>query len=364
MWNYLGRRYDVLVNVTNICDARCVMCNIWKNRESADSWLQPEWLASVGPLSTISFAGGEPFLHKKIVDIVRVVHERNPSAKVVFSSNGFRTDIIVQKVSEILSFHSNLQVTISLDGVGEAHDRIRGIPGAWQKVNATFDQLGAVGLRRRNFAFTITRENVAQVGAVFQHARAKGAGLSLAVAQSSRFLNVEIPRLEADVLRPHLEPVILEHLKSWRPSDWARAFFQYSLLKYLETGRRPLACDAFTHQFMISQTGEVMSCHPLLIRAGRLSEQPLEHILNDPACRKKAGELRACHACWEVCTARSPIRNHKGRVAVWIIANKLWAHLGRWDSRRSSLLFPLTRPQGISDTRALCSSAIHMGGAR
>lgn len=103
-----GRRYDVLVNVTNICDARCVMCNIWKNRESADSRLQPEWLASVRPLSTISFAGGEPFLHKKIVDIVRVVHEKNSSAKVVFSTNGFRMDVIVQKVFEILCFHRNL----------------------------------------------------------------------------------------------------------------------------------------------------------------------------------------------------------------------------------------------------------------
>lgn len=362
MQNYFGRRYDVLVNVTNICDARCVMCNIWKNRESSDSWLQPEWLASVRPLSTISFAGGEPFLHKKIVDIVRVVHEKNPSAKVVFSTNGFRTNIIVQKVSEILSFHPNLQITISLDGVGETHDRIRGIPGAWQKVNATFDQLGTIGLRRRNFAFTITRENVAQLGAVFQHTRAKGAGLSLAVAQSSRFLNVEIPRLDAEVLRPHLEPIIVEHLKSNKPSDWARAFFQYGLLKYLETGRRPLACDAFTHQFMISQTGEVMSCHPLLIPAGRLSERSLESILNSAACRKSADELRSCHACWEVCTARSPIRNHKGRVVVWIIVNKLLAHLGRWNSRRPSRLFPLTRPQRNSATPAPFSSASHMGG--
>ncbi len=341
---YFGKRFDVLVNVTNICDARCVMCNIWKNRESADSWLRPEWMESVAPLSTVSFAGGEPFLHKNIVDVVRVVHDRNPHAKIVFSTNGFRTDAIAARVQEILGFHRNLQVTISLDGVGEMHDRVRGIPGAWNKVNATFDRLGEMGLKRRNFAFTITRENIEQLPGVFAHARAKGAGLSLAIAQSSKFLNVDIPRLEADKVRPHLDPIIRRHLKSWNPADWPRAFFQYGLLKYLETGHRPIRCDAFVNQFMISQTGEVMSCHPLLVRAGRLAERPLNDILRDPATQKAAAELSNCHACWEVCTARSAIRNAKGRVILWILANKIMAHLGLWNSRRASLLFPLTHP--------------------
>lgn len=336
---YFGKRYDVLVNVTNICDARCIMCNIWKNRETADSWLKPEWMRSVAPLSTISFAGGEPFLHKNIVDIVRVVHEKNPRAKVIFSTNGFRTEAIAEKVAEILKFHRPLQVTISLDGVGEAHDRVRGIPGAWKKVNATFERLGEIGLRRRNFAFTITKENISQLPGVFQHARSKGAGLSLAIAQSSKFLNVEIPRLEVEAVRPCLEPIIIHHLKSWRPADWPRAFFQYGLLKYLETGRRPLPCDVLSNQFMISQTGEVMSCHPLLIRAGRLAERPIKDILEAEHVRQTAHDLRGCHACWEVCTARSGIRNSKWRVALWILANKLLAHSGFWNSRRTSLLF-------------------------
>ena len=338
----------MLVNVTNICDARCVMCNIWKNREAPDSWLKPEWLRSVAPLSTISFAGGEPFLHKNIVEMVRTVHERNPKAKVVFSTNGFRTEAIVEKVSEILAFHRNLQVTISLDGVGEAHDRVRGVPGAWKKVNATFDRLGEIGLKRRNFAFTITKENVGQLPGVFEHARSKGAGLSLAIAQSSKFLNVEIPMLGPEEVRPYLEPIIAWHLKSWRPADWPRAFFQYGLLKYLETGKRPIPCDVLSNQFMISQTGEVMSCHPLLIRAGRLSEHVLQEILRDKKVRDLAAELTSCHACWEVCTARSGIRNSKWRVTGWIVWNKCLAHLGLWNSRTSSCLFPLTRPPANS----------------
>ena len=338
-----SRGYDVLVNVTNICDARCVMCNIWKNQEGPKSWLSPELMRSVGPLSTVSFAGGEPFLHKQIVEIVRAVREKNPRTKVVFSSNGFRTEPILDKVREILEFHKNVQVTISLDGVGEVHDRIRGIPGAWTKVNRTFDRLGEIGLKQRNFAFTITRDNYSALPDVYAHAKSKGAGLSLAVAQSSKFLNVEIPPLEFEKVYPYLAPIVLAHLKSWNPMDWMRAFFQFGVLRYLATRQRPIECDAFEHQFMIDQAGEVLSCHPLLLRAGNLGEKELPKILSCPVAEKLKKDLRTCHACWEVCTARSAIRTNLFKVGLWAVANKVLAHLGLWDGRKGSLLFPLTR---------------------
>lgn len=345
MWFWLSRGYDVLVNVTNICDARCIMCNIWKNQDMGDSWLRPEWLNSVKPLSTVSFAGGEPFLHREIVELVRVVHKNNPRAKIVFSTNGFRTEAIVEKVREILAFHPNLQVTISLDGVGEVHDRVRGIPGAWEKVNRTFDRLGEIGLKQRNFAFTITRDNVSALPDVHAHARGKGAGLSLAVAQSSKFLNVEIPPIEYERVFPYLAPIVREHLLSPRPMDWARAFFFYGMLRYLATRKRPIECDAFDHQFMVDQTGNVLSCHPLLFKAGNLKAGRLDAILKCPLAEKWRPEIRGCHACWEVCTARSAIRTHGLRVAAWALWNKLLVHIGCWNADRPSRLFPLT--QGV-----------------
>jgi MoaA/NifB/PqqE/SkfB family radical SAM enzyme len=334
--------YDVLVNVTNICDARCVMCNIWKNQDAGQSYLPAALLQELRPVSTVSFAGGEPFLHEEIVEIVRTVHRNNPRAKVVFSSNGFRTELIVEKVRHILAFHENTQVTISLDGIGPVHDRIRGIPGAWDKVNLTFARLGAIGLKQRNFAFTITADNYSAIPDVYAHARSVGAGLSLAVAQSSRFLNVEIPPIAFDRVYPHLAPIVEEHLRSWRPFDWARAFFFYGILRYLRTGRRPIACDALDEQFMIDQTGAVFTCHPLLWPAGRLGERPLAELLGGPAADKLRPEVRACHACWEVCTARSGIRNHLGRVGLWVAWNKLLAHAGRWTGEQGTRLFPAT----------------------
>jgi MoaA/NifB/PqqE/SkfB family radical SAM enzyme len=319
------------------------MCNIWKNPETESSFLPAELLKSVHPISTVSFAGGEPFLHKGILDIVRTTHDANPEAKIVFSTNGFRTDAIIEAARQILAIHPNTQVTISLDGVGTAHDRMRGIPGAWDKVNRTFDRLGEIGFTQRNFAFTLTADNYQALPDVFAHARSKGAGISLAVAQSSKFLNVEIPTLDHDKVYPYLEPVIRTHLKSWKPFDWARAFFFYGILRYLATGRRPLPCDALDHQFMVDQTGVVFTCHPLLWEAGSLAEKPLPDILGGSKADALRPQVRACHACWEVCTTRSAIRKNLFRVGLWAAAHKVLAHLGLHNSARPSCLFPLTR---------------------
>ena len=338
------RGYDVLVNVTNICDARCVMCNIWKNRDMGKSYLTPEMLRTVKPLSTVSFAGGEPFLHKQIVDIVREVHNNNPRAKVVFSTNGFRTEQILAKVQDILAFHRNLQVTISLDGLGEVHDRIRGVPGAWEKVNRTFDRLGEIGLGRRNFG-TITSENYRSLPDVYDYARKRGAGFSPAIAQSSKYLNVEVPHIEHDKVYEVLAPIVRENLRSWSPLNWVRAFFLYGSLRYLATGKRIVECDAFEGQFMIDQTGDVLSCHPIMLKAGSLADQPLSEILKCPLADKLRADVRKCHACWEICTARSGIRKHLWKVSLWAIWNKLLAHLGLWDGRKPSWLFPVRKEQ-------------------
>jgi len=347
MLPYPRSGYDVLVNVTDVCDARCVMCNIWKNPETADSFIEPELLQSVRPVASLSFAGGEPFLHQNVVEAVRVVHDNNPKAKIIFSTNGFRTDTIVEQVERIVAFHANTQVTISLDGVGRVHDRVRGIPGAWEKVNRTYDRLGTVGLRQRNFCFTLTAENYHNLPDVYAHAKEKGAPLSIGVAQSSKYLNVDVPLLDPDKVYPVLNPIIDDYLRSWKPFNWARAFFLYGILRYLETGRRPIPCDALSAQIMIDQTGRVHSCHPILLEAGSLKEQALSGILQQPGIERLREEVKRCHACWEVCTARSGMRNQMGRVGVWALWNKGLAHLRLRQGTGSTTLFPSTRVPAV-----------------
>ena len=345
--------HDVLLNVTDLCNARCVMCNMWRNRDEGNSFLPPELLRTVRPVSSISIAGGEPFLHRRIVEIAEAIHQENPRAKMIFSTNGFSTRRIAADVERILAFHANTQVTISLDGIGEIHDQMRGIPGAWNKVNSTFDRLREIGLKQCNFAFTITKDNFRSLPDVLAHAKEKGAGLSLAVAQSSRYLNVEVPSIDHEAIFPFVNPLIEDYLRSWNPADWARAFFVYGMMRHLATGRRPLVCDALDRQYMIDQVGNVYSCHPLMLPAGSLKESSLGEILTDNRIQNLRPKIKECHACWEVCTARSSIRAHLVRVGLWAVWNKVLTHLGLRDGRKASLLFPAVRGRGVENPESL-----------
>jgi Fe-coproporphyrin III synthase len=344
MFRYPHKGLDILVNVTNICDARCIMCNIWKNHRAADSFITPELLQSVHPVSSISFAGGEPFMHRNVVEAVQFVHDNNAEAKVIFSTNGLRTDDIADKVAQILAFHKHTQVTISLDGTRTMHNRVRGRHDAWERANRTYERLGEIGLSRRNFAFTITSENYACLPEVYAHVRNLKAGLSIGVAQSSKYLNVQVPRLDLHMIAAALNPVIDDLLRGWHPLGWARAFFLHGLLRYVETGQRPIPCDALTHQIMIDQSGSVFSCHPAMWKAGELREGTLASILNAPATEELRATVRQCQDCWQVCSARSGIRSQVTTVGLWAARNKLLAHLGQRGGSQTNPLLPRTTP--------------------
>jgi MoaA/NifB/PqqE/SkfB family radical SAM enzyme len=58
-----------------------------------------------------------------------------------FNSNGFSTSKVMAYVEEILTFHERITVMISLDGYGEAHDKVRGMKNVFPHVLKTIERL-------------------------------------------------------------------------------------------------------------------------------------------------------------------------------------------------------------------------------
>jgi MoaA/NifB/PqqE/SkfB family radical SAM enzyme len=121
----------IYVEPTNRCNLRCVTC-------IRHSWDEPfgdmDWhvyLALIDGLvdfhekKTISFAGmGEPLLHEKFPEMVRLAHERG--LRTEMTSNAIR---LTPSLAERLIDAGLDQFTVSIDGVGsESHGAIR--PGA------------------------------------------------------------------------------------------------------------------------------------------------------------------------------------------------------------------------------------------
>lgn len=122
-------------------------------------------------------SGGEPFLRKELARIIQLFYQNNKIRDVRIPTNGLPTVQTLQIVKEILNTCPglHLEVDVSIDGLGETHDRIRGVPGNFEKALATIGELQALRANWPNFTLyinsVITQENqdeITTMGHYFQ----------------------------------------------------------------------------------------------------------------------------------------------------------------------------------------------------
>ena len=116
--------------LTERCNARCIHCDIWKNRGTEDRPSISEWKQVLtdfrrwlGPVHTV-LTGGEALLNPHTIELVQ--HGRSIGLWIEVLSHGYWKDQL--KIEELVAARP-ARITISLDSVGEIHDLIRGREG-------------------------------------------------------------------------------------------------------------------------------------------------------------------------------------------------------------------------------------------
>lgn len=127
---------NITISPSPKCNSRCLTCNIWMKRE--DELTLDEWdkvLASLGDAPYwFTISGGEPLMYPGIVNLAKLVYQHNRPGIINIPTNAILKSG-PDRVEQILSGCPDTQVIInlSLDGVGEKHDIIRGVPGNFAK---------------------------------------------------------------------------------------------------------------------------------------------------------------------------------------------------------------------------------------
>ncbi|MCW1929901.1 MAG: radical SAM protein [Candidatus Kerfeldbacteria bacterium] len=317
---------DAVIGVTYNCNSRCVMCDIWKMDPHEQMQLS-DFAKIPTTLKDVNISGGEPFLHKQIVEIVKTVRSRVPHARIVISSNGFSTKLIEQRITEILKYVPDIRIGISIDGLEEMHDKIRGIPNGFQKCMATVDMLKRVGVKNIRLAFTVTTDNVEHLPKVYELARSKGVEFTCAFAQSSDFYfgakqNYEHP--DPVLLKKGFLHIIRRELRSLSPKRWVRAFFAHGLYRFATTTHQPLSSRPGTDFFYLDPNGHV---YPSVVHYHKMGDIKTAQTFEDVWFSEEAQAARAKVEAnekqyWMICTARSAIRRHPLTVAVWFIKSQ------------------------------------------
>lgn len=149
------------------CNSRCLTCNIWMKREN--ELTLEEWdkaLASLGQAPYwFTISGGEPFMYPHIVELAQLAYKHCRPGLINIPTNSLLSSI-PEKVEQIATTcpDSQLIINLSLDGVGEKHDYIRGIPGNFEKFEERLIQL--LELRERLPNLTIGIHSVVSVFSV------------------------------------------------------------------------------------------------------------------------------------------------------------------------------------------------------
>ena len=128
--------------MTERCNARCIHCDIWKNRGQEERPSFEQWQAVLrdfrrwlGPVHVV-LTGGEAMLNRDTLDLVRYGSSLGLYIEVL--SHGFWED---QTKIEQLSLAGPSRVTISFDGIGETHNVIRGREDFARKTYRTIQTL-------------------------------------------------------------------------------------------------------------------------------------------------------------------------------------------------------------------------------
>ena len=314
---------DAVVAVTYRCDSRCNMCNIWQ-LPTGDQMAPEDYRLLPRTLRDVNITGGEPFLRDDLVDIVRVIDEHCRHPRFVISTNGFQRRRILHAAPELLKIGRHVGIAVSLDGIGEMHDEIRGVEGGFEKVVNTLKQLRTLGFRNVRVAFTAQRKNVSHLGAVYDLSRQIGFQFTTSVAQNSEFyFSTEGNKdVEPDELENELDYVMRKELISISPKRWFRAYFYTGVLQYNKEGDRLLACGAGRDSFFLDPEGNIYPCLTLNRQMGNLREQSFDEIWAGEATEKIRKSIDHCKLpCWMICTARTSMRRNPWKPARWVLAS-------------------------------------------
>ena len=94
---------------------------------------------TMGPLLSLSITGGEPYIRDDIDKIVKIFYENTKVPNISIPSNGFFKDRMIKKITNMMEWCPELVLNqqISIDGLYEKHDKIRGVKGAFEKAVET-----------------------------------------------------------------------------------------------------------------------------------------------------------------------------------------------------------------------------------
>lgn len=151
--------FSVVVSISFRCNSKCRTCDVW--RKPNDDLTVEEWRQVFHNLGRtpfyMTFTGGEPFLRADLDEMVIAAYQECQPEVITIPTNGLLSERVLEQVERICREcpRSQIGINLSLDGIGDVHDDIRGVPGNWERAQHTWQMLKALQPRYPNLVLTV-----------------------------------------------------------------------------------------------------------------------------------------------------------------------------------------------------------------
>ncbi len=273
--------------VTARCNLRCSHCFYWQEINTAsDAELSIDEIRRIArsfehPVS-LSLTGGEPFIRRDLVEIIEAFQAGCGTRDVGIATNGTLTQHTVNTIHSILKAGSlsSLGVQVSLDGLEETHDGIRGVKGSFQKAMATIRELKKISAHYPRFqlktALAVQKGNLPELKEYVEYLLPLKIPLRFNIVRGGNFGVFNLPKIASSGFDPKDQNsafLTLEEIKGAysllkKMSDENRFHFWPSRqqriwelsIKMLEEHRSEIPCYARFMESVLYANGDVAFC--------------------------------------------------------------------------------------------------------
>jgi MoaA/NifB/PqqE/SkfB family radical SAM enzyme len=277
------------VEVTKRCNARCSFCHYWKEDPPDELGDYGALVKHFDPL-VVTLSGGEPLVREDIADVVRGLRDADPVVYLGMVTNGAL--LTVSAARELRSAGLD-QLTLSLDYAGPRHDRVRALPGLYEKIRGLLPELAPLGFDSVTLNTVIKDDNLEEIPRILDLALENGVHVGFSSYCGLKTGHEGLMVSEGNLAKLRDTIGLIRRYKRKFGVTRTSDYYLERVPEYFARGDIP-GCRAGISWVQVTPSGEIKPCSELPVAAA-------DYRAYDP----RAAAPVECAACWYSCRGES-----------------------------------------------------------
>lgn len=295
-------------NANDICNSRCVMCNIWKQKKTYE--VTPEDLKKIlkdalyQEVKHIGITGGEPTLRKDLALLYQAIFETLPNIEgASIITNCIRSEDVIARVEEVLAvcaqYNKEFSMMVSLDGVGPVHENVRRIKGNFDSAIKVLTHFKNKGINITT-GTTISKVNVWEVDELLDFFKENDIHGRFRIAE---FINRLYNNDNSDIIRNfdedekyHLILFFYKLILNYEKNGTYQRTYK-SIINILAGGDRLISCPYRTNGVVLNSRGDLSYCAPKSEVLGNAIEESSYALYRENLSEKERIFKEDCSNC-------------------------------------------------------------------